>query len=93
MVTEFGWTNLHGKSLRDRTIALLEISHPKFRQELLNRAQMDGLLAHGEPITFSTAGIYPTEMEKKITRRDQTLSVAAGQTHRSPAPSRNFFTG
>jgi acyl-CoA hydrolase/GNAT superfamily N-acetyltransferase len=73
VVTEFGWTNLHGKSLRDRTIALLEISHPKFRQELLNRAQLDGLLAHGEPITFSTAGIYPTEVEKKITRRDQTL--------------------
>jgi ribosomal protein S18 acetylase RimI-like enzyme len=73
VVTEFGWTNLHGKSLRDRTIALLEISHPKFRQELLNRAQLDGLLAHGEPITFSTSGIYPTEMERKITRRDQTL--------------------
>jgi acyl-CoA hydrolase/GNAT superfamily N-acetyltransferase len=73
VVTEFGWTNLHGKSLRDRTIALLEIAHPKFRQELLSRAQSDGLLAHGEPITFSTAGIYPTEIERKIIRRDQNL--------------------
>ena len=73
VVTEFGWTNLHGKSLRDRTIALLEISHPKFRQELLSRAQMEGLLAQGEPITFSTQGIYPTDLEKKIIRRDQTI--------------------
>ena len=84
VVTEFGWTNLHGKSLRDRTIALLEIAHPKFRQELLSRAQLDGLLAHGEPITFSTAGIYPTEMEKKIIRRDQNLLLRPAKTHRSP---------
>jgi len=73
VVTEFGWTNLHGKSLRDRTIALLEISHPKFRQELLGRAQMEGLLAHGEPITFSTQGLYPTDLEKKIIRRGQPI--------------------
>jgi acyl-CoA hydrolase/ribosomal protein S18 acetylase RimI-like enzyme len=73
VVTEFGSVNLQAKSLRDRTIALLEIAHPKFRQELSNRARDEGLLAHGEAITFSTPGVYPAELEKKIATPDRTL--------------------
>ena len=34
IVTEFGVANLHGKSIRERANALIEISHPKFRDEL-----------------------------------------------------------
>ena len=34
IVTEFGVAYLHGKSIRERAQALIEISHPKFREEL-----------------------------------------------------------
>jgi 4-hydroxybutyrate CoA-transferase len=34
VVTEFGVAYLHGKSIRERAKALIEISHPKFRDEL-----------------------------------------------------------
>lgn len=34
VVTEYGWTDLKGKSLRERAEALIEIAHPSFRQEL-----------------------------------------------------------
>jgi 4-hydroxybutyrate CoA-transferase len=34
VVTEFGVAYLHGKSIRERTKALIEIAHPKFREEL-----------------------------------------------------------
>jgi acyl-CoA hydrolase len=34
VVTEFGVAFLHGKSIRERAKALIEISHPKFREEL-----------------------------------------------------------
>ena len=34
VVTEFGVAYLHGKSIRERAKALIEISHPKFREEL-----------------------------------------------------------
>lgn len=34
VVTEFGVAYLHGKSLRERVQALIQISHPKFREEL-----------------------------------------------------------
>lgn len=73
VATEFGSVNLHAKSFKDRTLALIEIAHPKFRQEFLNRAQEQGLLSHGEPITFLTQAIYPQELEKKITFNGQTL--------------------
>jgi len=34
VVTEYGVAYLHGKSIRERAKALIEISHPKFREEL-----------------------------------------------------------
>jgi 4-hydroxybutyrate CoA-transferase len=34
VVTEFGVAYLHGKSIRERAQALIEIAHPKFREEL-----------------------------------------------------------
>ncbi|MFN3389851.1 MAG: acetyl-CoA hydrolase/transferase C-terminal domain-containing protein, partial [Allosphingosinicella sp.] len=34
VVTEFGWADLKGKSLRARAEALIAIAHPKFREEL-----------------------------------------------------------
>jgi len=34
VVTEFGVAYLHGKSIRERAKALIEIAHPDFRDEL-----------------------------------------------------------
>jgi acyl-CoA hydrolase len=34
VVTEYGVAYLHGKNLRQRAAALIEIAHPKFREEL-----------------------------------------------------------
>jgi 4-hydroxybutyrate CoA-transferase len=44
VVTEYGTVNLRGKTLRQRAAALLEITHPKFRKELTEQAQAQGLL-------------------------------------------------
>jgi acyl-CoA hydrolase len=33
-VTEYGVAYLHGKNLRQRAEALIEIAHPRFREEL-----------------------------------------------------------
>jgi acyl-CoA hydrolase len=35
VVTEYGVAYLHGKSIRERARALIEIAHPKFREELI----------------------------------------------------------
>jgi len=44
VVTEYGVAHLHGKSLRQRTEALIQISHPDFREELLDAARRSGIL-------------------------------------------------
>jgi acetyl-CoA hydrolase len=44
IVTEFGIADLHGKTLRERARALIEIAHPKFREELEQGARKRRLL-------------------------------------------------
>src|SRR6202035_3356108 len=39
VVTEFGIAYLVGKSMQERSLALIEISHPKFREQLLTQAR------------------------------------------------------
>ena len=44
VVTEYGITQLKGKSLAERTRNLIGLAHPKFREELLFEAKKMGLL-------------------------------------------------
>jgi len=45
VVTEYGVAYLHGKNLQERTRALINIAHPKFRTELIQEAKSRGLLS------------------------------------------------
>jgi len=47
VVTEFGVAYLHGKSVRERCRALIDIAHPKFREELEKGARERNLLERG----------------------------------------------
>jgi acyl-CoA hydrolase/GNAT superfamily N-acetyltransferase len=38
VVTEYGIAYLHGKSVQERTVALISIAHPDFREQLLKEA-------------------------------------------------------
>jgi 4-hydroxybutyrate CoA-transferase len=42
VVTEYGIANLHGKNLRQRAEALIQISHPRFREELSEQVREMG---------------------------------------------------
>lgn len=44
VVTEFGVASLRGKSIKERTEALIKIAHPKFRAELKAEAQKIGFI-------------------------------------------------
>jgi itaconate CoA-transferase len=39
LVTEYGVANLKGKSTRDRALAIIELAHPSFRDDLLRAAE------------------------------------------------------
>ncbi len=60
IVTEYGVAYLHGKSLRERAVALIQIAHPKFREELLAAAKKMKYLYEDQIIPET---IYPVEME------------------------------
>ncbi len=44
VVTEYGVAELRGTSIRDRVERLIEIAHPKFREELREQAKFHGII-------------------------------------------------
>jgi acyl-CoA hydrolase len=50
VVTEFGVAYLHGKSIRERAQALIEIAHPKFREELYTYCEKTKWLQRPQPM-------------------------------------------
>jgi acyl-CoA hydrolase/RimJ/RimL family protein N-acetyltransferase len=63
VVTEYGVAQLHGKSLRERALALISIAHPNFRDELMKEGQrLNYLPSHGMRVGTARA-IYPHEWE------------------------------
>lgn len=61
VVTEYGVAYLHGKSLRERAVALIQIAHPRFREELEAAAKLNKILFFDQIIP--EGAIYPVEME------------------------------
>jgi GNAT superfamily N-acetyltransferase len=57
VVTEYGVASLHGKTVRERAIALVHIAHPKFRDELMRQAR-EARLVHPNQIALP-AGLQP----------------------------------
>jgi len=61
VVTEYGVAYLHGKSLRERATALIQIAHPRFREQLLAEAKAKKYLFEDQIIP--EGAVYPVEME------------------------------
>jgi acyl-CoA hydrolase/GNAT superfamily N-acetyltransferase len=70
IVTEYGVAFLHGKTIRERTLALIHIAHPKFRDELPRRAR-EAKLVHPNQIALPL-GLqpYPKKYETSATFKD-----------------------
>ncbi|HGE71629.1 TPA: GNAT family N-acetyltransferase [Candidatus Poribacteria bacterium] len=61
VVTEYGVAYLHGKSLRERAIAMIQIAHPKFREQLLSATKAQKYIFEDQIIP--EGAIYPVELE------------------------------
>lgn len=55
IVTEYGVAYLHGKSIRERAKALIEIAHPQFRSELYEYCEKTKWLQHPQPVPDAVA--------------------------------------
>lgn len=67
VVTEYGLAQLHGKTVRERALALIHIAHPKFREELMLAAR-ERRLVHPNQIALPP-GLQP--YPKKYERRSR----------------------
>jgi acyl-CoA hydrolase/GNAT superfamily N-acetyltransferase len=74
VVTEFGVAYLHGRTIRERAMALIEIAHPDFRSELRDYA----VGKHYVPVEWELpdeARRYPAEMEDQHDFKGRNLRV------------------
>ena len=70
IVTEYGIAYLHGKSIRERVLALINIAHPKFRTQLIQAAKAQNYI-YADQIELDTEKItYPEELEHYDTLHD-----------------------
>jgi len=72
VVTEYGVAYLHGNSIRQRVLDLINIAHPKFRKELMRAAKAKNYI-HQDQIELAWDQLtYPKEFEHYATLRDGT---------------------
>ncbi|HIJ70117.1 MAG TPA: GNAT family N-acetyltransferase [Planctomycetes bacterium] len=72
VVTEYGIAYLHGQSIRERVLRLINIAHPKFRNELIQAAKAQKYI-QPDQIELSWEQVrYPEELERLDTLRDGT---------------------
>ena len=72
VVTEFGIAYLHGKSIRERVLALINIAHPKFRDDLIQAAKAQQYLPQDQISMAWEKVRYPEELERYETLKDDT---------------------
>lgn len=63
IVTEYGVAYLHGKNIRKRAMELINIAHPKFREDLLKEAKEHNLVFQDQIMVLGEGGQYPEELE------------------------------
>ena len=70
VVTEYGVASLRGKTIRGRALSLINIAHPKFRNELLEWAKQRRYVPP-EVLPFPEIE-YPEELKRNVTLKDGT---------------------
>jgi acyl-CoA hydrolase len=70
VVTEYGIAYLHGKSIRQRALSLINIAHPKFRQGLIQAAKANKYIYEDQIELAWDKVRYPEELERYETLRD-----------------------
>ncbi len=72
VVTEYGIAYLHGKCVRERAMALIQIAHPKFRMELLRQAKEANYIYQDQSELPWNKVPYPEELETTMVLSDGT---------------------
>ena len=75
VVTEYGIAYLHGKTIHQRAMALMNIAHPKFRADLLRQAkELNFVYSEVKELPWEEI-VYPRDLETTMTMNDGTEMV------------------
>ena len=68
VITEYGIAYLFGKSIRERALALIEVAHPRWREELLKAAKKLGYVRADQ--YFASQVAYSVDEERIVTLKN-----------------------
>jgi len=93
VVTEYGVAYLHGKSIRQRALALIEIAHPKFRAHLLAQAKQMHYVYEDQQLPCDSEYAYPEtwELTAKL-KNGQVLTLRPIRPRDEPLLQRLFYS-
>ncbi len=72
VVTEYGVAYLHGKSIRERALQLINIAHPKFRKDLMQAAKQRGYVYEDQIELAWEKVTYPEDLMRPAVLNDGT---------------------
>ncbi len=75
VVTEYGIAYLHGKSIRERAMALINIAHPKFRKELLEEAKRRSYVYQDQILVETETFDYPEEESREVLKDNTVVTI------------------
>jgi acyl-CoA hydrolase len=91
IVTEYGSAYLHGKTIRERALALIQIAHPKFRPWLLAEAKARNLVYADQIELPISTPVYPAELEHWVDLKDQSRAFIRPLRLTDEAAMREMF--
>ena len=72
VVTEYGSVNMKGRSVRERAQALIDITHPDDRSELVAEAKKRKILYNDQIFLTESVHLYPADIQFRKTFKDAT---------------------
>ena len=75
VVTEYGVAYLHGKTIRERALSLINVAHPDFRPELIDYVTKRHYITGDERVVAQASQRYPAEWESVETFGDERFLV------------------
>ena len=64
VISEYGAVNLFGKSIQERTMAMISIAHPDFRDQLFEAAKERGYIGSERTLGEASKAVYPINLEE-----------------------------
>jgi acyl-CoA hydrolase len=91
VVTEYGVADLRGKSIMERALALIGISHPRFRAELLMHAKSLHYV-YQDQMEAGYVGVYPEQYEAVKVIADQEMYFRPAKPTDEPMLKEMFYS-